>query len=178
MDKQILIYAALVLLAAVIVISLVKKAIKLVLTIVAIIVLISLYNIFIRGVSPIDEFNAYKTNIQYGKDIATYTGKIKTSTDKIKDILQNKKTDEVSLKTLKEESDKLHQYQSEVHGLKHTEKLKFFHDNYCGYLDTIVVTTDSAVKLADAGNKTMQGAEDMVNKLKNELDKLSGLKIN
>ena len=177
MDKEILIYGGLILLAVIIVVSIIKKAIKLVITIAAIILLISAYNILVKGVSPIDEFTAYKTNIQYGKDIKSYNSKINVSVSKIKDILENKKTDETSLNTLQSESTKLRQYQKEVQELKHTEKLNLFHNKYCDYLNTIVATTDSAAKLATVGNKTLQGAEEVLSKLKTGIENLVSLKL-
>ncbi len=177
MDNNLLIYGGLALLAVIIVVSLVKKAFKLVLFIATIIVLISLYNIFVKGVSPIDEFNAYKTNIQYGKDIAEYTVKIKASTDKIKNIIESKKLDDTSMNTLKTENANLLKYQKEVKELKHSPKLNLFHEKYCGYLDSIIATTDAAAKLATGGNKTFQGAEDMLNKIKTGIDNLTGLKL-
>lgn len=177
MEANLLIYGGIALLAIIIIVSLIKKAFKLVLFIIGIIVVISLYNIFVKGVSPIEELNAYKTNIQYGKDIAQYTLKIKASTDKIKTIMENKKIDEASLKVLKEENDNLLRYQKDVKELKHSQKLNVFHDSYCGYLNTIVITTDAASKLASSGGKTIQGAEDMLNKLKSGVDNLSALKL-
>jgi hypothetical protein len=177
LNRELLVYAGLVLLAVIIVFSLVKKAFKLVLFMGSIIVLISLYNIVIRGVSPIEQFNAYKTNIKYGKDIAEYTVKIKASTDKIKGIIESKKLDEATYNTLKLENENLVKYQKEVRVLEHSPKLNTFHNNYCGYLDKIVDTTSTAVKLASTGNKTLQGEEDILNKLKGQIGNLSSLKI-
>lgn len=177
MDKEMLMVIGLAVLVVIIVVSLIKRAVKLAISIVAIIVIVSLVRIFVYGVSPVEEFNAYKTNIKYGKDIAQYTGKIKVSTDAIKNIIESKKYDEESVKRLKEESDKLKQYQSEVQALEHTEKLNVFHDSYCGYVNTIVATTDTTAKIARAGDKTIQGADELVNKLKTGLSELSSLKI-
>jgi ABC-type multidrug transport system fused ATPase/permease subunit len=177
LDRELIIYGGLALLAIIIVISFIKKAVKLALFIVGIILVISLYNIFVKGVSPVDELNAYKTNLQYGKAITEYTVKIKTSTDIIKDIIESKKMDEASVNTLNAENAKLIQYQKEVSELKHTEKLNLFHDNYCGYIKTIASTAETATKLAGNGNKTLQGTEDIINKLKAGIDSLSELKL-
>lgn len=167
----------LVVLVIIIVVSLIKRAVKLAISIVAIIVIFSLVRIFVYGVSPMEEFNSYKTNIKYGRDIAGYTGKIKTSTDAVKDIIEGKKYDDESIKRLKEENDKLKKYQSEVQALEHTEKLNSFHNTYCGYVNTIVVTTDTTTKLVKIGDKTIQGADELVNKLKTGLADISNIKI-
>ncbi|MCM0649485.1 hypothetical protein NBE98_14050 [Clostridium swellfunianum] len=177
MENQILVYGLLAVLAIIIVVSLVKKAFKLLTFVIGIIIIISLYNILIKGVSPIEEFNAYKTNIQYGKDIAEYTVKIKTSTDKIKSVIEGKKLDEVSINTLKIENDNLVKYQKEVRELKHSPKLNVFHNKYIEYLNLIVGTSDTAVKVAAGSNKTMQGTEDMLSRLKVGIDSLSALKF-
>jgi hypothetical protein len=177
MGRELLIYAGLALLLIIVIVSLVKKAFKIVLFLLSVIVLVSCYNIFIKGVSPIDEFNAYKKDIKYGKSITEYTIKIKTSTDTIKEIVESKKIDETSLNTLKKENENLLQYQKEVKELEHSTKLNMFHNNYCGYLNTIVTTSDTAVKVASSGNKTLQATEDMLNKLKLGLNNLSELKL-
>jgi ABC-type multidrug transport system fused ATPase/permease subunit len=177
MDKEFLILAGLVLMAVIIVVSVIKRAIKLTITIIGIIIIFSLVRIFVYGVSPVEEINAYRTNIKYGKDIAQYTAKIKSSTDKIKAILEAKKYDDASIKELNEENNKLLQYQKEVQALEHTKKLNFFHENYCNYLNTIVSATDATAKIAKAGDKAIQGAEDTINKLKLGLDKLTSLEL-
>jgi hypothetical protein len=176
MDKQTLMLLGLAILVVIIVVSLIKRAVKLAITIVVVIVVFSLVRIFVYGVSPIEEFNAYKTNIKYGSDVAGYTAKIKTSTDAVKDIIESKKYDEESIKKLNEENNKLKQYQSEVKALEHTEKLNTFHDTYCGYVNTIVATTDTTTKLVKAGDKTIQGADELVSKLKTGLTEISNIK--
>jgi hypothetical protein len=177
MDNSTLIFLGIAILIILIVISLIKNAIKFAMTIVGIIIAFSLFNIFVKGVSPIEEFNAYKTNIQYGKDVAQYTSKVKNSVDTIKNIVESKKLDETTLVTLKAENTKLLQYQKEVKELKHTKKLDLFHDQYCGYLNTIISTSDATVKLATAGGKTMQGAEEILNKFKANVENLTSLKL-
>jgi ABC-type multidrug transport system fused ATPase/permease subunit len=176
MDKELLIYGGIILMAVIIVVSLIKKAVKLVLTIISVLVVLSLINIFVLKVSPIEELNGYKTNIQYSRDIAKYTGNIKESVNKIKEIVESKKYNKASIETIKEENEKLRQYQKEVKELKHTKKLSFFHDKYCQYLNTIVATTDYTAKAAAGSGKTIEGAEEILNKLKTGLDNLSGLK--
>lgn len=177
MDKSTLIFLGLAVIIVLIIVSLIKNAIKFALTIVAIILVFSLFNIFVKGVSPIEEFNAYKTNIQYGKDVAQYTSKVKVSVDTIKGIVESKKLDESNIGTLKAENAKLLRYQKEVQELKHTQKLNLFHEQYCGYLNTIIATSDTTVKLATAGGKTMQGAEEILNKFKANVENLASLKL-
>jgi hypothetical protein len=177
MDKSTLIFLGLAIVIVLIIVSLIKNAIKFALTIVAIILAFSLFNIFVKGVSPIEEFNGYKTNIQYGKDVAQYTSKVKTSVDAIKGIVESKKLDEANINTLKAENAKLLQYQKNVQELKHTQKLNLFHEQYCGYLNTIITTSDATVKLATAGGKTMQGAEEILNKFKANVENLASLKL-
>lgn len=177
MEKSTLIFLALAVLIVLIVISLIKNAIKFALTIVGIIVAISLFNIFVKGVSPMEEINGYRTNIQYGKDIAQYTSKIKSSVDSIKTIVESKKLDEANVAALKAENGKLLQYQQEVQALKHTKKLNLFHDQYCGYLNTIIATSDATVKLATTGGKTIQGAEEIMSKFKANLENLASMKL-
>lgn len=177
MDKELLILGGIILMAIIIVVSVIKKAVKLAITIIAIIVIFSLVRIFVYGVSPMEEINAYKTNIKYGKDIAQYTVKIKSSTDSIKAILESKKFDDASIKSLNEENKKLLQYQKEIQALEHTKKLELFHENYCNYLNTIVAATDATAKIAKVGDKTVQGAEETINKLKLGLDKLTSLEL-
>lgn len=176
MDNNLLIYGGIILMAFIIVASLIKKAVKLVLTIVSVIIVLSLINIFVLRVSPIEELNGYKTNLQYSRDIAKYTGDIKESVNKIKAVVESKKYDAASRKTTKEENGKLKKYQKEVSELKHTKKLNFFHDKYCQYLNTIVSTTDYTVKVTAGSERTLEGAEEILNKLKTGIDNLSGLK--
>jgi hypothetical protein len=177
MTNQLLIYGGIAILAIIIIISLIKKAIKLVLFIGAVILLISLYNIFVNGVSPLDELNAYKTNIQYAKDIKDYTEKVSSSVNNIRNIIENKKLDASAVKTINDEDSKLHQYQNEVKLLKHTKKLDFFHNKYSEYLSTIVSTTDGTVKITETGGKTINDTENLAEKLKLNMDNLTKLEL-
>lgn len=157
-NSNYLVYGIIALLAIVIIVSIVKKAIKLIIFIVVILLGFSVYNILVKGVSPIEEIQGYKTNIEYGKSIADFTGKIKTSVDNIKNVVKSKKLDDSNRKTIKIENANLHKYESEVLVLKHTKKLNVFHEKYCGYLKTIVSSANDVEKLADLGDtKNMDG---------------------
>jgi hypothetical protein len=178
MDKQILIYLGIALLVVIIIISLIKKAIKLVLFIAIILIVVSLVDVFVYGVSPVEQLNAYKTNIKYGSDITKYTGKIKSSVDTINSLLVSKNFDSNSIKKLNDEDANLYNYLKEVKSLNHTQILNSFHNQFISYLNTIISTTDTAVKTTNISGKAIQGAENIVNKLKTQLNNISSLKKN
>ncbi|MFA9397210.1 MAG: hypothetical protein ACERKV_02960 [Clostridiaceae bacterium] len=176
MDNSLIIYIVIALFVLLLIVSLIKKAVKFILFIIGIILVLSLVNIFVYGVSPKAEINAYKTNIEYTKDIAGYTSKINSSVDKIKNVVESKNIDENSVATLNEENSNLHMYYEEVNGLDHTKKMDIFHDKYIGYLNTIVSTSDTSIKMANTAGSTIDGSEEMLNKLKDALNGLSIMK--
>lgn len=176
MDMQMLIYIGIAIVAIVIIISLIKGAIKLALFIAVILIVISLIDVFIYGVSPVDQLNAYKTNIKYSSDIAAYTGKIKSSVDSINSLLTSKELASTSIKKLNEEDAKLHNYLNQVKLLNHTQVLNSFHNQFMSYLNTIISTTDNAVKTTNISGKAIQGAEDIINKLKTQINNITSLK--
>lgn len=176
MDKSLLIIAAIAILALFLVISIVKKAIKLVLFILIIIIGISAVDVFVYGVSPVDEISAYKTNIEYGKDVADLTGKINSSITKIKDQLGKANLDSTSIEIFKQENDNLHSYKNQFDSFKHTKGLNDFNNTYSSYLNNIIGISDSIVSASSSGKKTINDAQDVLNRLKNEADKLSNLK--
>lgn len=175
MIKSYIIMGLIILAVVVLVVSLIKKAVKLVLLIVAVFIGIGAYNIVVNGRSPVDVFNDYVTNIKYGRDAADLTGKINTSTNNIKSILEAKNLDKGSIDTLKKENANLHTYQEQFKQLKHTKGFDGFHNSYLNYLNTIVSVSDNTVKLSATG--TLGGAKDMLNNIKDALDKLVSLKI-
>ncbi|MDP4091561.1 MAG: hypothetical protein Q8930_20135 [Bacillota bacterium] len=174
MIKDYIIMALVILAVIILVVSLVKKAVKLVLIILAVFIGIGVYNIVVKGRSPVDVVNDYVTNFKYGRNVAGLTGKINTSTGNIKKIIEANSLDKNSVEVLKQENENLHKYKDEFESLKHTEVLNGFHKNYSGYLDTIVGLADNAVKLS--ANGTLEGAKDMAGKIKGALDSLVSLK--
>lgn len=169
-------YALLVIGVILIIVSIIKKAVKLLLFILAIIVVFSAYNVFVKGVSPIDEINGYKTDIQYSKDITDYSGKIKASVDKIKNNIGTNKVDTNIIKT---ENANLHKYQGEVKSLKHTSRLNFFHDSYVKYLDGVVASSDSALAVSNSASSVdFNALNENIKKMSSYIDELSKLKLN
>lgn len=161
-------------LAIVIFISIIKKAIKLVIFIIVIILGFSAYNVLLKGVSPIDEMQGYKTNIEYGRSIADYTVKVKTSVGNIKNAVEGKKSDGSAINIIKSESANLNKYQAEALNLKHTKKLDGFHKQYCNYLKTVVNSAEDVDKVANIGNNAnMAGVIDKLNQSFNKLTNLN-----
>lgn len=155
--------------------SLIKKAFKLMTLVIAIIIGISVYNIVIKGVSPIDEVNSYKTDISYTKNIKDYSEKIKTSVANIKEAAENP-TKKENVDTISRESKNLHEYENEVLALKHSSKLNLFHEKYCDYLTSLVKTSDSALKLTKLGESSSQNVSNVIDKLMDNFNKLAQLK--
>lgn len=167
-------YAVIAILIVLIIVSAIKKAIKLVIFLIIVVLAFSAYNVIVRGVSPMEELSGYSTNIEYGKAIANYTVKIKASVDNTKKAVNSKPVD---LETIKTEDNNLHQYQSDVQNLKHTEKLDSFHSTYCGYLETIIGSTDGIVKVVTTGEKGMNTVDTIIQKLNSSIDELGSLKL-
>jgi len=177
-DSNYLLYGFILLLAVLIIVSIVKKVFKLFIFIIAVIIAFSAYNILVKGVSPIDELNGYKKDINYGKDIADYTVKIKNSSANIKKAAESGKLDAAAKKVIITENGNLHNYQKEVKALKHTNRLDIFHDKYCNFLNDIVVSTDGAVKIANASEgKGISAISGMMDKLNSSMDSLGKLNI-
>lgn len=180
-SQDTLIYICLALFAIVLIIFILKKAIKAIIILLVIILAFSAYDVLIRGVNPVQEYNSYKTNISYGKNIGGYTIKIKTSVQNITNAIKNGKFKLDNVNRLKQENLNLHNYEAQVIPLKHTEKLNAFHNSYCGYLKEIVDSSDSAVQLATKGEETnvsLQNLNDLLNKFNSKVDQISNLKIN
>lgn len=175
MDNSLIIYLVIAILIVVIVISLIKKATKLIVFVLGIILILSLVNIFVYGVSPKDEINAYKTNIKYTREIAGYTSKIKTSVDNIKKIIEANNIDKNSVEILNKENINLHRYQEEIKKLEHTKKINAIHDKYCDYLNRIVATSDTSTKVANTTGIAIKGSQDILNQLKDAIEGIKGL---
>jgi energy-coupling factor transporter transmembrane protein EcfT len=176
MDKSYIIIGLIIIAVVLLVISLFKKAVKLAIFIVLVIVGIGLVDVFVYGVSPIDEFNAYVANFKYGKSIAGLTGKINNSTGNIKEVLEANKLDQNAVDILKQENKNLHSYKEQLKQLEHGGKLNGFHSTYSGYLDTIISISDSTVKLSSGKNSTLGNVQDMLTKFKGAINSLATLK--
>lgn len=156
-------------------ISIIKKAIKLTIFIIIIILGFSAYNVLVKGVSPIVEMQGYKTNIVYGRAITDFTIKVKTSVANIKDAVEGKKIDGSATNIIKRESVNLNKYEAEALVLKHTEKLNGFHQKYCNYLKALVASAEGVNKVASIGDdKNIFGFMD---KLNSSFTQLTNLKI-
>lgn len=151
-------------------IFIIKKAIKLIILLIIIILGVSAYNVLVKKVQPIELITGYKTNIIYVKDITDYSIKIKSSVDNIKKAVESKSLEANSINILKVENENLNKYLTEVKALKHTERLDSFHNSYCGYLKSIVDTSDSTIKLASS--KNLSGLNSVLNQFNSILDQL------
>jgi len=177
-NSQYLIYGFILLMVILIIVSIIKKVFKLLIFVVVLIVAYSSYNIFVKGVSPIDELNGYKKDITYSKNIAEYTGKIKTSTTNIKNVVASGKIDANAKKIISTENTNLHNYQKEVIALKHTGRLDVFHDKYCSFLNDIVASTEGAAKVANVSDgKSISVISGMLDKISSSIDGLTNLNI-
>jgi hypothetical protein len=169
-----IVFGIIALLIVIVIISIIKKAIKLVIFVIVIILGFSAYNVLVKGVSPIDEIQGYKTNIQYGRSITDYTVKVKTSVGNIKDAVEGKKIDGSFSNIIKSESANLNKYEAEALTLKHTKKLDGFHQQYCNYLKAVVDSAEAAYKVANIGDgKNMAGVLDKLNSSFNQLTNLN-----
>ncbi|MCY6485118.1 hypothetical protein OW763_12295 [Clostridium aestuarii] len=178
MSSTYLIYGVIALIAIFLIVSIVKKLFKLIIFLLVILLGVSLYNVFVKGVSPLEEIKSYKTDIQYGKNIKDYSSKIKTSLDNLKKVVDEKKFDENAFSTIKTENENLHKYKTEAEVLKHSDKLNFFHDKYCGYLNSIVNTADTALELGKLKDNSMITAlENIVEKISSTFKELNKLQI-
>ena len=158
-------------LAIVIFISIIKKALKLAIFVIVIILGFSAYNVLVKGVSPIEEIQGYKTNIEYGRAITEYTLKVKTSVGNIKDAIEGKKVDGSAGNIVKVENDRLNKYQAEVLQLKHTKKLDSFHEKYCNYLKTVVDSAEGVNKASSIGDN--KNISDFMDKLSSSFNSLT-----
>lgn len=172
-----LFYAIIAILAILIITSIIKKAFKLLALIIIIVIGISVYNVFVKGVSPADEVKSYGTDIKYGLAIKDYSAKVKASVDNIKAATEGS-IDEADINIITKENGNLRKYQKEVQALEHSNKLSFFHDKYSDYLSAIVSTSDGVTKASKLGNnKDIVQLKDMIKELSSSLKSLSELKL-
>ncbi len=172
-----LILGAAALLILLLLISIIKKAVKLAIGIVIIFIAFSFYDIAVKGVSPVDEINGYKTNISYSIAIADYTGKIQKSVSALKLALESKNLDDSTKSKIKAENENLHKYQAEINALKHTEKLNFFHQQYCSYVNNILGASDTALKVTYTSGASITNIQKYINEAGAVFQSLSQLKI-
>ena len=169
-----LIIGGIVLIVILLVLSLVKKTIKFVIFILILFMIYSGYCILVKNVSPLDLLQSYKTNIEYGKDIAGYSIKTKNSVDKIKAAANPSGFNQESINSIKNEDKNLNQYLKDVQALKHTENINGFHQSYVDNLKAIAGVADSIAKLAD--NKDINKITDTIKQLNDNMDKLNEIK--
>ncbi|MCY6369161.1 hypothetical protein [Clostridium ganghwense] len=175
-NSTFLLYAVLAILAVMIVVSIIKKAFKLVAFLVAILVAVSAYNIFVKGVSPQEELTSYSIDVKYGENIKDYSIKIKASVDNLTQAIKEINTD--TLNTIKRENKLLHKYEKEVQALKHSEKLNLFHDKYCDYLKGVVSSSDTAIEVANISeNKNVKVLADTVKKINSTFSELTKISL-
>ena len=175
-----LIYIGLALFIVLIIVFIIKKAIKAIIFLFIIILAFSAYDILVRGVNPIQEYNNYKTNILYGKNIGDYTIKIKTSVQNITDTLKSGNFNTDNINRIKQENLNLHNYEAKVLPLKHTEKLNAVHNTYCGYLKELVASSDSAAQIASKGENAsgnLQNINNVLNRFSTNINQVTNLKI-
>lgn len=178
MYKDYIVVGIIIILSVLLVVSLIKKAVKLLITIVLIVLAFSAYEVFAKGVSPIDELNGYKTNITYSIAIFNYTNKIQKTVGDLKAISATPKLDDATKDKIKEDSDNLHSYQKAVTQLNHTEGLNIFHSQYCGYVNTLVTATDTALAVSEKAGATISSVQKYINQADNVLKNITNLKMN
>ena len=174
LNSDMLIYIVLALIVIFIIISIVKKAVKLLIFLIMVFLLFFAYNVFVKGESPVEETKGYISDAKYGKDIATYSNKIKLSVDNIDKAISAKDKGISTLDLIKVESANLNMFYGQVKNLEHREKFNSFHNKYCLYVKGIVNSTDSIVRLGSlTQDKNYKMAEDIVKKLKLSYEDLS-----
>ncbi|HEY5560862.1 MAG TPA: hypothetical protein VIK72_03740 [Clostridiaceae bacterium] len=170
-------YIVILLLAIFIVIAIIKKAFKLFIFIIVVILCFVLYDVFVRGVSPIDEFNGIKTDGSYVSSLADYTVKIKDDVNTTKKLLTESKIDATVILKVNQENALLHSYIKDISDIKHTKRMDSIDKQYFNYLKTITDASDGVKKVAsESGN-----IADIQNKLKglnNSLTSLTNLNLN
>ena len=176
-DSNMLIYIVLAILVILIGISIVKKAIKVLIFLMMIFILFFAYNVFVKGASPIEEAKGYISDVKYGKNIAQYSNKIKVSVDNIEKVISAKNYDKNTLELLKTESSNLNNLYGEVKSLEHREKFNSFHEKYCSYVKNIVDSTAVITKLGSiSSEENYEKLEEAIKKVKVNLEELSKIK--
>ncbi|KZL91094.1 hypothetical protein [Clostridium magnum] len=168
-DKLFFIFAALI--AVSLVVCIIKKVTKAIIFTLVIIFIFSFVKAINLGQSPMDVFNSSKNDVTYTKEIYNYSQKIKKSVSNTIAAVENK-----SLPQIKEENKNLHNYLDKVSKLPHGVELNSFHDNYCSYLQNIVLTSDTLIKGADVSNGILKNTEQAKSNFQKYLDELLKIK--
>lgn len=168
-DKLLMVLIAII--AIIIIFNIIKKIAKIFTFVLIIILAVSVFKVVELHNTPAELVNSIKSDGVYTKDIYNYTSKIKTSVDNTVNYLENK-----SVKGIDEENKNLHRYLDEVSKLPHGTELNVFHDKYCNYLKSIVVSSDTALKGASLANGTVQNLNYIKDNLNKELDTLVNMK--
>ena len=135
------------------------------------------YNVFVKGASPVEEAKGYISDVEYGKNIAQYSNKIKVSVDNIEKVISAKNYDKNTIELLKTESSNLNNLYDEVKSLEHREKLNSFHEKYCSYVKNIVDSTTVITKLGNIGSEeTYEKLEETIRKIKISFEELWKIK--
>lgn len=168
-DKLILIFTAII--AVSLVVCIIKKVTKAIIFTLLIMFIFSFVKAINSGQSPMDVFNSSKNDLTYTKEIYNYSQKIKKSVDTTMTAVENK-----SLPEIKEENKNLHTYLDSVSKLPHGVEFNGFHNNYCSYLQNIVVTSDTVIKGADVSNGVLKNTEEAKTNFQKYLDELLKIK--
>lgn len=174
--KSYIMIGVILLVVILLIISIVKKAIKLLIFAIIILVIYSGYSVLVKKVSPIELLSGYKTNIEYGKSITDYTIKIKTSLEDLKSAANINTIDQESINRIKNDDINLNKYLNDVQILKHTDSLNGFHKSYISSLKNLVSMADTTFKVV--GNKDIGKVKDMVTQLNVGMETLDELKNN
>lgn len=173
-NSNTLIYIGLAIIGILIIISIIKKAVKLLIFLIMVFFLFFAYNVFVKGESPVEETKGYISDVKYATDIASYSNKIKLSVDNIEKSISAKDKGKSTLDLIKTESENLNKLYGQVGNLEHREKFNSFHDKYCSYVKGIVDSTDTIVKLGSlTEGKNYKIAEETVKKIKLSFEELS-----
>lgn len=173
MSAEISLYILIAIIAVLVVVSIIKKAFKLLIVIIIFALGVSAYNMLFKGVTPKEEVRNYSTDIQYMKDITDYSGKIKTSVANFEKAISGNVTKD-DIKIVHVEAENLRKYKTGVVALIHTSKLDPFHNKYFTYLSSIVDITSTAEKVISLGENKNYGK--VIENLDIALDKLKNLR--
>lgn len=178
MSSNYIILIAIAIALILIVISIIKKAFKILIVLIVILLGFTAYDIFVKGVSPIDEITGIQTDASYVQQLASYTIEIKDSIDATKNALTSKQIDATVIKTVKDENTKLNTYYKEINTLKHTKRFDEIQNQYTSYAGSIVETSNSLTNTVNSKNADIKDIQSKVATLSSTLSSLTALKVN